>query len=168
MPIPITTPAEAVLQLVSEYQGLESKGPPVRLLWRLFGNFLQSEMLNAFHGYRLAGIDPQALNTEFLGDIKDLKSDLLIELDADRVSLTPLGRVLTIARELPPELKKLGARMEKHRLVISELDKILDKFLMMEGRTISGAELRVEVIRGTSLGERLLATDQRMRELLNQ
>lgn len=103
---------EALLQLISVYQGLNGSRPSPRELWSPIVAFLQDTGNPVFRSYHLAGIDPSNPNPQFLGDIAELIKHRFVVLRADgKLELTPVGRCLTFARELPPVLAPLADRM---------------------------------------------------------
>ena len=103
---------EALLQLISAYQGLSGRKVSPEELWREVAGFMGSSP-SVFRSYRFTSIDLNRPNNQFLADLHELvKQGWVRLLDNGRMELTPVGQCLTWARELPPALQPLGEQVE--------------------------------------------------------
>lgn len=110
MPIETVGSAEAILQLVASFQGLEGKGPDPLEIWSRIVRYTSTG--GTFKFYPLIEYNPEKPAGEFLLDITDLLKRGLLQLLPDgRIELTSLGRCFTFAKTLPVSLTPLEKDM---------------------------------------------------------
>lgn len=113
MPIQTVGTSEVLLQVVSEYQGLNGRRATPVSLWGEVAKFLQASQEPVFRAYQMSGrTDPQRPNAQFLADLRDLIRHRFLHLGRDgRLELTAVGQCLTFGRMLPPMLQPLAEQV---------------------------------------------------------
>lgn len=104
-PVPTRSSAEAILQLVSTYQGANGLKLSARTLWEKIVDFVHD---GGCRFYRLSKYDRLHPDGPYLRDITYLVKGGFLELtDSGCLQLTPLGRCASFPRVITPELRNL-------------------------------------------------------------